>query len=104
MARRSRLWEEGLAEDLKDPEFAREFIQAGLEEEMSLQLVLGKVIKCLGVKEFSKKVKMPSPNILRAVNPKQNITQDTLNRLLKPFGLRLSVAPLTDSHKKKRAA
>ncbi len=36
----------------------------------------------------------PSPNVLRAINPRHNPTQDTLNRLLKPFKLRLSLAPL----------
>jgi DNA-binding phage protein len=49
----------------------------------------------MGVKEFAAKVRMASPNVLRALNPRHNPTQDTLNRLLKPFKLRLSLAPLT---------
>jgi hypothetical protein len=32
---------------------------------------------------------------LRAINPRHNPTQDTLNRLLRPFKLRVSLAPLT---------
>lgn len=99
MARRSVAWEEGLAEDLKDPEFTRLFIKACLEDNMSLQVVLGTVIKCMGVKEFAKKVKMPSPNVLRAINPKHNPTQDTLNRLLKPLGLKLTVEPISKKNK-----
>jgi len=84
-----------LAEDLKDPEFARGFIIAALEEEgLSPQLVLRKVILAYGLKEFSKKVRMPSSNISRALNPKYNPTIATLNRLLKSFGLCLVVAPL----------
>ena len=94
MAKRSRDWNEGLSEDLRDPEFAREFILASLEEGLPLQVVLGKSIRAYGVKEFAKKIKMASPNILRAIDPKHNPTQETLNRLLKPFGLRLSVTPL----------
>ncbi len=35
---------------------------------------------------------MASPNVLRAINPRHDPTQETLNRLLKPFGLKLSVA------------
>ena len=31
---------------------------------------------------------------LRAINPRHNPTQATLDRLLKPFGLRLSLAPI----------
>ena len=49
----------------------------------------------MGVKEFAAKVRIASPNVLRAINPRHNPTQDTLNRLLKLFKLRLSPAPLT---------
>lgn len=103
MARRSRDWNEGLAKDLQDINFAREFVLSSLEEGVSLQLALGKVIRAIGVKEFAKKTKMASPNILRAINPKHNPTQDTLNRLLHPLGLRLTVAPIGNTGKKKAA-
>jgi hypothetical protein len=58
-------------------------------------LALGKVIRAMGVKEFAAKVRMASPNVLRAIHPRHNPTRETLNRLLKPFRLRLSLAPLT---------
>ena len=94
MAKRSQNWSEGLSDDLKDPAFARDFILAAVDEGLSLQLALGKVIRACGVTEFAKKIKVASPNVLRAVNPKHNPTQDTLNLLLKPFGLKLTVAPI----------
>jgi len=95
MSRRSQSWNEGLAKDLKDPHFASGFIMASLKEEgISPQCVLRKVVLSYGLKEFSKKVKMSSSNISRALNQKYNPTIETLNRLLKPFGLRLVVAPI----------
>ena len=94
MARRSRDWNEGLAQDLRDQEFAREFLMAAMDEGVPIQIALGKVIRAMGVKEFAAKVRMASPNVLRAISPRHNPTQDTLNRLLKPFGLRLSLARL----------
>ncbi|MQA29555.1 MAG: DNA-binding protein [Luteitalea sp.] len=94
MARRSEDWNVGLAKDLRDPAFAREFLLAAIDEGVDLQLALGKVIRAMGVKEFAVRVRMASPNVLRAINPRHNPTQDTLNRLLKPFRLRLSLAPL----------
>ena len=94
MARRAKDWNEGLAKDLRDPKFVREFIQAALEEGLPIQAVLGKVIRAYGIKEFSKKTKMPGPNIVRAIDPRHNPTQETLNRLLRPFGLKLSVSPI----------
>ena len=45
----------------------------------------------MGVKEFAAKVRMASPNVLRAINPRHNPTQDTLHRLLRPFKLRLTL-------------
>ena len=103
MARRSKDWNEGLAKDLKNPEFAKEFIIASLEEGIPIQAALGKVIRAYGVKEFSTKTKIPSPNILRTINPKHNPTQKMLNKLLKPFGLMLSVQPI-DGIRNKSAA
>jgi DNA-binding phage protein len=48
----------------------------------------------MGVKEFAKKIGMESPNLLRAIKPRHNPTQATINRLLTPFGLKLSLAPV----------
>jgi DNA-binding phage protein len=94
VARRSEDWNVGLAEDLRDPVFAREFLLAAIDEGVDIQVALGKVIRAMGVKEFAGKVRMASPNVLRAINPRHNPTQATLDRLLKPFGLRLSLAPI----------
>jgi DNA-binding phage protein len=103
MARRSRDWNEGLARDLQDPAFVREFVLAAVEEGVPVQQVLGKVIRAMGIKEYSERTGIASPNVLRAINPRHNPTQATLNRLLRPFGLRLSVAPLQRA-KRRRAA
>ena len=94
MARRSRDWNVGLAKDLREREFAREFLLAAIDEGVPLQIALAKVVRAMGVKEFAVKVHMASPNLLRALNPRHNPTQDTLNRLLKPFRLKLSLAPI----------
>lgn len=103
MARRTKDWNEGLAAELRNPDFAKAFILAALEEGLSIQKVLGKVIRAYGVKEFSKKTGIAGPNLLRAIHPKHNPTQETLNRLLKPFGLTLTVAPLKVKSKKAAA-
>jgi DNA-binding phage protein len=104
MARRHRDWNESLAEDLQDPEVARAFLMAAVEEEFDLQAVLGKVIRVMGVKEFAGKVGMASSNVVRAINPRHNPTLATLNRLLGPFGLRLSLALLPRPKRKARRA
>ena len=95
MARRSKDWNEGLSRDLRDPAFAREFLRAAIEDGGSLQHALGKAVRAIGVKEFADRIGMASPNLLRAIHPRHNPTQETLNRLLRPFALRLSLAPLS---------
>jgi probable addiction module antidote protein len=94
MARRTKNWNEGLAKYLQNPEFAGEFLLAAVEEGVPLQQALGKVIRAMGVKEFAGKIGMESPNLLRAINPQHNPTQATINRLLAPFGLKLSLSPI----------
>lgn len=94
MARRCKDWNEDLAQDLRDPKFARRFLLAAVEEGVSIQRALGKVIRATGVREFASRIRMASPNLLRAIHPRHNPTQETLNRLLKPFGLKLSLAPI----------
>ena len=101
MARRSRDWNLGLAQDLRDPKFAQEFLQAAVEEGVDVQVALGKVIRAIGIKEFAAMVSMASPNVLRAIDPRHNPTQATLSRLLRPFRLRLSLAPIA---KRRRSA
>ena len=42
MARRSRDWNEGLAQDLRDEEFAQGFLLAAMDEGVPIQHALGK--------------------------------------------------------------
>ena len=104
MTRRSRDWNEGLAQDLKKPAFAREFLLAAIDEGVPVQSALGKVIRLLGVQEFAETVGMARPNLLRVIHPTYNPTQKTMNRLLAPFGLELSVAPIKKRDRRRRHA
>jgi DNA-binding phage protein len=93
MSRRSAEWNEGLARNLRRRSFAQEFIRGCIDEGLSLQETMAKVVRAYGVSEFAEKTGLPSSNILRAINPRHNPTLETLHALLRPFGLELSVAP-----------
>ena len=54
MARRSRDWNVGLAEDLRDREFAREFLLGAIDDGVPLQVALVKVVRAMRVKESLK--------------------------------------------------
>lgn len=91
---KSKDWNEGLANDLRDFNFAQKFILSAVKDEsLPIQAALDKVICAYGVKEFAKLVKMRSSNVLRTINPKHNPSLEKLSRLLKPFGFTVTVAP-----------
>jgi DNA-binding phage protein len=46
------------------------------------------------VKEFANAIKMAEPNLVRLLSARSNPTQETLNLLLKAFGLKSAVAPI----------
>jgi len=103
MARRSKDWNEGLAEDLQDAGFVRQFLTAAVEDGVPLKIALAKVIRARGIKEFAETVGMPGPNVLRAIHPTHNPTQETLERLLKPFGLRIGLAQVKQRRRRPAA-
>ena len=82
---------------------SREFLLAARDEGVPIQVALGKVIRAMGVKELAAKVKMARPHVLRAISPRHNPPQDTMNRLLKRFRLKLSLARV-DEPRGRRAA
>lgn len=96
IARRREDWNVGLAHDLQDPKFSRVSARRG-RGWRPCSGVARQVIRAMGVKEFSAKVRTASPNVLRAINPRHNPTQDALNRVLRPFKLRLTLAPIEPS-------
>ncbi len=103
MARRSEDWNIDLAKRLRQPTFARAFLLASIDEGLTIQQALGKIIRAIGITEFAAQVGMPRSNVQRAIRPQHNPTQETLNRLLAPFRLRLSLAPLPTSRRRRAA-
>lgn len=103
MTRRSEDWNIDLAKRLRHPAFARAFLLVSIDEGLTIQQALGKIIRAVGVTEFAAQAGMPRSNVQRALRPQHNPTQETLNRLLAPFRLRLSLAPLP-TRRRRRAA
>jgi probable addiction module antidote protein len=103
MARRSEDWNIDLAKRLRNPKFARAFLLAAIDEGLTIQEALGKVIRAIGITEFATQIGMPRPNVQRAIRPQYNPTQETMNRLLAPFRLQLSLAPLPTSRRRRAA-
>ena len=71
-----------------------QYAAGSVRRTVTVQRALGKVIRAMGVKEYAELTGIASSNVLRAIRSGHNPTQSTLNRMLRPFGLKLSVAPI----------
>jgi probable addiction module antidote protein len=89
--KRSKNWDKVLQKQLKKPKFAHAYIKAALKDGIPLQTILGQVIRAMGVVEYAAKVGMAAPNLHRILRSNANPTLDTLQVLLAPLGLRISV-------------
>ena len=96
MPKRSVDWNETLAEKLNDLDFARDFLSDLIDEGDSLQEALGKTIRGYGVKEFCCLVDLTPATVQRAINLEYNPTKETLEKMLKPFGLTLGIKDIED--------
>lgn len=93
MPTRSIDFNEELAKDLRDLDFAQGFLLELLALGDDLQTALGHLIRVYGVKEYAELAEMEAPTIQRAINPKHNPTKGTLEKLLAPLKLGLGVKP-----------
>ncbi len=91
MPTRSIDWNEYMAEELRDLDYAQGFLLGLLEEGDDLQTALGRLVRIYGVKEYAKLVDMEESAIQRAVNPNHNPTKGTLEKILAPLKLTLGV-------------
>ncbi len=60
-------------------------------------------IRAIGISEFATQIGMPRPNVQRAIRLHYNPTQETLNRPLAPFRLRLCLALFSTSRRRRAA-
>jgi DNA-binding phage protein len=85
-------WRERFNERLQNPDYAREYILAAIEDGDDLHAALADVVRAVGATRYSTWAKeIHRPNLLRAIRKGANPTLKTIDRLLAPLGLRLAV-------------
>lgn len=91
--RRTKSFNEELSARLHRPGYAREFLLGLMEgpDGFSSEEALRKMIEVMGVKEFSKLTKVAPSNLVAFVKRRRNLKAETLDQLLKPFGLRTRI-------------
>jgi probable addiction module antidote protein len=82
-------------EHLKTVEEQIAYLEAALEQDdpSFIAAAIGDVAKARGVSEFAKESKLSREAIYKAFRPGGNPTLETINKALKPLGMRLTLAP-----------
>lgn len=71
------------------------YLEAALEQDdpFFIAAAIGDVAKARGVSAFAKETKLSREAIYKAFKPGGNPTLETINKALKPLGMRLTLAP-----------
>ncbi len=95
MSKASVNYEEGLLQDLKDPEEAAAYLSAALEEDSqeAFLLALRDVAAAHGLAQLARETSLNRENLYRMLSQKGNPQLLSLTLLLDALGLRLSVQP-----------
>jgi len=89
-------YDDDLTTSLTDPAEATAYLDAvkELEDAPALLLALLQVAKAHGMAEVARRADVGDKTLFRALSEIGNPTVDTLSKVLRAMGLRLSVAPL----------
>lgn len=88
MMRRSSSYNEQLSKRLHNKKYAIGFLESLMEDGLSLEESLKVLIQSMGIKEYSKLSGIEPSNIVEFIKGKRNLKRSTLDKYLKPFGLR----------------
>jgi probable addiction module antidote protein len=97
MPKRTKSYESGLMERLKDPRYAAGYLNSVLEDnkdkglEERFLIALRDVAKAYGLSHLSSGAKLNRQSLYRALSDEGNPELSTLTALLKAMGLRLAV-------------
>ncbi len=94
-----------LVEELRDPKFASEYINAAIEDDDVTYFLhaLGNVVKAQGMTEVTKRAGINRENAYKAVSKEGNPTIKNVSKLLNAVGLTLVTEPLEKRPTRKAA-
>lgn len=91
---RNNAYDDDLAKEMQDPEFAQQYLLNLVEDEdepMTVEEALRLAIPRMGVAEYSRKIKKSKADIDKFLRGERNLKPETLNDYLVPFNLRIKV-------------
>ena len=88
--RRASSYNEHLSQRLHNPRYAQRFLLSIPEgpEALGLEEALRHTFEVMGIKECSALTGVPAPHLVDFIKGKRHLKPETLDTLLKPFGLR----------------
>jgi DNA-binding phage protein len=103
MARRSRDWVEEQAKDLRvNAKHRHDLFLGCLEDGMEWREAINLIVKVIGVNEYAELVGDIKPsNLINQLKPDRNITMTTLEKIIKPLGIKITFVPKSAAKIKK---
>jgi hypothetical protein len=92
---RNNAYDEDLAIEMQDSEFAQQYLLNLIEDEeepMSVEDALRMAIPRMGVAEFSRMIKKSKTDVDKFLRGERNLKPETMNEYLVPFKLRVKVS------------
>lgn len=89
---RSDSYDEMISKKMQNPIFAKEYLLSLVNDEdepMEIEEALSFAISRMGVTEFSKMINESKSNVGNFLNGTRKLKEETLNKYLAPFGLRI---------------
>ena len=92
MSKRNPTYSEYMAEEMRNTEFAQEFILTSVKEGDSIEQAVRRAVENTGLKEFSQKSGIDFDYLASFVRGKKRLSQKRLEYFLAVFDLQLTVA------------
>jgi hypothetical protein len=87
---RTHSWNKEVAYQLHtDKKYAKRLVQKLIRDGENPDDVIRHVVRAYGIKELSEKVHVRPQNIARILKSPKNAKDETLNKIFKPFGLKV---------------
>lgn len=87
---RTHSWNKEVAHQLHtDPKYAKLLVQKLIRDGEDPDDVIRHVVRAYGIKELAEKVHVKPQNIARVLRDPQKAKDETLNKIFKPFGMKV---------------
>lgn len=81
-------WHDGLSKRLRKKSYAKSYFKALMKEGETWEKAVAHMVRAYGVNEIGRETKILSTNVSRILRNPRVVKRETLDKILKPLGLK----------------